>query len=96
MIRNDTDRDFQLCLWVEKESLSGEWRSTQPPDERYEIVEKNHCIRGEYWGGFTRHNELWRKASDPDGNFLREEFITENHAFMMYEPFLDGKNDMNR
>jgi len=91
MIRNDTDRDFQLCLWVERENLVGEWRSTQPSDERYEIVEKNHCIRGEYWGGFTRHNELWRRISDSDGNFLREGFITENHAFMMYEPFLEAK-----
>ena len=94
MIRNDTDRDFQLCLWVERENLCGEWRSAQPPDEQYEIVEKNHCIRGEYWGGFTRHNELWRTVSDSDGNFLREEFITENHVFMMYEPFLDDKSAM--
>lgn len=94
MIRNDTGRDFQLCLWVERENLSGEWRSAQPPDEQYEIVEKNHCIRGEYWGGFTRHNELWRSVSDSDGNFLREEFITENHVFMMYEPFLDDKSAM--
>lgn len=95
MICNDTDRDFQLRLWVEKENLSGEWRSTQPPDEQYEIVEKNHCIRGEYWGGFTRHNQLWRRVSDSDGNYPREEFITENHAFMMYEPFLDGKSALN-
>lgn len=91
MIHNNTERDFQLCVRVEKETLSGEWRSTEQPEERYEIVEKNHCMRGEYWGGFTRHNELWRRVSDLDGNFLREEFITENHAFMMYEPFLDGK-----
>ena len=95
MIRNDTDRVFQLRLWVEKENLCGEWRSTKPPDERYEIVEKNHCIRGEYWGGFTRHNELWRRASDLDGNYLREEFITENHVFMMYEPFLSSKSALN-
>lgn len=93
MIRNDTGRDFQLRLWVEKEKLCGEWRSAQPPKERYEILEKNHCIRGEYWGGFTRHNELWRRVSDLDGNFLREEFITENHVIMMYEPFLNGKSD---
>ena len=90
MIRNDTDRNFQLCLRVEEEDLSGEWRSVRPPEEQYEIVEKNYHMRGEYWGGFTRHNELWRRVSDREGHFLHEEFITENHVFMMYEPFLES------
>ena len=95
MIRNDTSRDFQLCVRVETENLAGEWRAAWAPEERYKIVEKKHCIRGEYWGGFTRHNELWRRVSDPDGNLIREEFVTENHVFMMYEPFIEGKSAMN-
>ena len=88
MIRNGTDRDFQLCIQVGKDDLSGEWLSTLSPNERHGIIEKNHYFRGEYWGGFTRHNELWREVSDLNGNYLREEFITENHALMMYDPLL--------
>lgn len=93
MIRNDTDWEFQLCLRVEKENLSGECRSAQPPEERYELVEKSHRIRGEYWGGFTRHNELWRRVFGPEENSIREADIMENHVFMMYELFLSEKSD---
>lgn len=92
MIRNGTNRDFQLCIQVGKDDLSGKWLSTLPPNEQYKIVEKNHYIRGEYWGGFTRHNELWRAVSDSDGSYLRDEFVTENHVLMMYEPFLSNKS----
>jgi vancomycin resistance protein VanW len=95
MIRNDTDNDFQLCVRVKKDKLCGEWRSAQPPDLQYEIVEKNHSIRGEYWGGFTRHNELWRKVFRANGDCLREEFVTENHVLMMYEPFLSAQSSAN-
>lgn len=96
MIRNDTERDFQLCVRVEQNDLCGEWRSTALPNEQYKITEKNHCIQGEYWGGFTRHNELWREVSDMAGHFIREEYVTENHAYMMYEPFLSEKNIAGR
>lgn len=92
MIRNDTDREFELHVEVREKVLFGEWRAERAPDERYEIVEKNHCIRGEYWGGFTRHNELWQKVFDPDGNFLRESLIAENHVVMLYEPLLAAEN----
>lgn len=95
MVRNDTDRDFQLCVQVGKDDLFGAWLSALPPDEQYTIAEKNHCIRGEYWGGFTRHNELWREVYDLCGNIIREEFITENHVVMMYEPFLSAESALN-
>ena len=44
---------------------------------------------GEYWGGFTRHNTLFRRVLGMDGAELGEEFITENHAIMMYNPMLE-------
>jgi vancomycin resistance protein VanW len=88
MIKNTTDIDYQLCVRVGDEYLEGEWRSVIPSERRYEIIEKNHEFKGEYWGGFSRHNELYRRAYDLEGNLLNEEFVTANHALMMYSPFI--------
>ncbi len=88
MIRNDTTSDFQLFLKVGKEYLEGEWLSDSPALYTYKIIEKNHKMATEFWGGFSRHNELFRRSFDIHGNLLKEEFITENHALMMYSPFI--------
>lgn len=96
MIRNDTDQCFQLCVRVGEEFLEGEWRAETPPTCRYEVIEKEHQMKGEYWGGFSRHNQIWRRVFDAvDGTFLGEEFVVENHALMMYSPLLaePGSND---
>ncbi len=93
MIKNTTDHAFQLRVHVGEEYLEGEWRSAQPAEYTYEIVEKNHIMTGEYWGGFSRHNELYRRIFDTSGKFLSEEYITENHALMMYAPFIDEPAD---
>ncbi len=89
MIKNKTDQSFQLRVHVGADELEGQWRAEYPPDCMYEIVEKNHCFAGEYWGGFSRHNELYRNVYDLDGRLLHEEYVTENHALMMYTPFID-------
>jgi vancomycin resistance protein VanW len=88
MIKNTTDRAFQLRVCVGEENLEGEWRSDQPSSFRYEVIEKNHLMTGEYWGGFSRHNELYRRVFDTSGNLINEEYITENHALLMYAPFI--------
>ncbi|HML37255.1 MAG TPA: VanW family protein [Bacillota bacterium] len=88
MIRNDTDTEFQLSLKVETEDLAGGWYAGNPPRYRYEVIEKDHLFKAEYWGGFSRHNKLYRKRYTLDGKLADEEYITENHAIMMYSPFL--------
>ena len=88
MIQNDTDQDYQLAVRVGAKFLEGEWRAGAPGAFQYKIVEKNHEIRSQYWSGYSRHNELYRQTFDLDGNFLREEFIVGNAAFMTYAPFL--------
>lgn len=88
MIKNTTDQDYQLCVTIGDEYLEGEWRAETPAPRRYVIIERNHEFRGEYWGGFSRHNELYRQVYDINGNLLDEEFVTSNHALMMYSPFL--------
>jgi vancomycin resistance protein VanW len=44
----------------------------------------------EPWGGYTRHNELRRRVLDHDGGHVADQFITENHAVMMYQPLLEA------
>ncbi len=93
MIRNDTGRPFQLFIEVGEEFLIGYWCAKEEPLYTYEIHERNHEMRNEFWGGYSRHNELYRQIFDLEGRFVSEEFITENHAIMMYPPFLsDGSS----
>ena len=40
------------------------------------------------WGGYTRHNKIWRKVTDMKTKETITEFVTENYAIMMYEPML--------
>lgn len=96
MIRNNTNLDFQLHVQVEQSYLEGSWLSNRSPVYRYEVVEKNHHFKAEYWGGFTRHNEIYRNRYSNEGDFLNEEYITENHAIMMYSPFLSSSSGVLR
>ena len=88
MIRNDTDEAFQLRVWVDETHLHGEWRSMSPPQVRYTIVERNPRMDQAAWGGYVRHNELYRCTFDLDGTFLKEEYLFSNDAIMMYSPLL--------
>ena len=88
MIRNDTQQPFQLCLRVGKTHLEGAWRAMTPPEYRYQIVERNARMEQAFWGGYVRHNELFRRIFTPDGELVREEFLFANGAIMMYNPLL--------
>ena len=88
MIRNDTGQDFQLCLRVGETHLQGEWRAMRPPERRYEVVERDARIDQAAWGGYIRHNALYRDVYDLQGNFLEEQFLFTNDAIMMYSPLL--------
>lgn len=91
-IRNDTNQKFQLLLEVADEYLAGKWLSDKSVEFKYEIFEKDQEIKSEWWGGYTRNNKIFRKIIDRKTNkVLREEFITENQAIMMYSPFLENK-----
>ena len=88
MIRNDTETPFRLELVLTDTHLTGAWLATEPPTCTYEVYEKAHLIRSEFWGGYTRHNVICRRKFNIDGNLVSDEFITENHAIMMYAPLL--------
>lgn len=89
-IRNDTCQTFQLHLSLTDTHLVGEWRSDMPATQGYIIEEKNHVIRHELFGVYTRHNELWRTATDVDGASHPPECVCKNDAIMMYNPLLDA------
>lgn len=91
-IRNDTNQNFQLQLEVTDKYLAGKWMSDKPIRFKYEIFEKNHEIRSEWFGGYTRNNKIFRKIIDKNTDKeVGEEFIAENHAIMMYNPLLKNK-----
>ncbi len=93
MIKNNTNDTYQLLVHVGEEYLEGEWRVTKEPEYHYEIVERNHEMRGEYWGGYSRHNELYQQKYDKDNILLEEKCIVKNAAIMMYSPFLESNQD---
>ncbi|HHX60259.1 MAG TPA: VanW family protein [Epulopiscium sp.] len=90
-IANDTDQPYQLHLYLNDEYLMGEWRTTIEQKERYEVYQKEHWISHEYWGGYARHNTIFRKKYDQSSKLVDDEYITENHAIMMYEPLLSNR-----
>lgn len=87
-IYNDTDSTYQLRLYLDNDYLNGEWRATEPSSFKYEVYEKKHWITHEFWGGYIRNNEIYRRSFDENGNMLMDEYISENHAVMMYSPLL--------
>jgi vancomycin resistance protein VanW len=88
--RNDNDQRFQLHVYLTDTHLVGEWRSDRPLAQRYQVYEAWHEIVHEPWGGYTRHNELRRRVLDHGGGHVADQFITENHAVMMYQPLLEA------
>ena len=52
------------------------------------VVERDHCMQSEYWGGYSRHNKLYREVYDVEGRCVDVQYVTRNDALMMYSPFL--------
>jgi vancomycin resistance protein VanW len=88
MIANNTGQTFQLALNVTETDLKGEWRSDMPLAYTFEVYEKEHILKSEFWGGYSRHNVLYRKKYNMQNELIDDEFVVENHALMMYSPFL--------
>lgn len=91
-IFNGTEKTYQLLVYFNAEELIGEWRSLEPSINRYEVYEKKHSITPGLFGGYIRNNEIHRKVYDNIG-FVKDEYVTENHAYMMYNPYLGDRNE---
>jgi len=92
-IYNDSKVDYQLNLTINDEFLRGEWRSNEKGRYTYEIYEKEHFLTTGWWGGYIRNNVINRRVFNMFGEEVEDEFVTENHAIMMYEPFLEGNSN---
>ena len=87
-IENNTEDSFQINLWLDDEYLNGEITCNNPVPLQYEVFETDHLFKHQWWGGYTRHNKIWKRVTNLETNESREEFITENGAIMMYNPML--------
>ncbi|HRI02810.1 MAG TPA: VanW family protein [Pyrinomonadaceae bacterium] len=87
-LRNDTHDTFQINLWIDDEYLNGEILSDRESEFEYKIYETDHLIKMQPWGGYTRHNRIWRRETSLIDGLTSETLVTENHAIMMYNPLL--------
>ncbi|MBH5316541.1 VanW family protein [Paenibacillus sp. GSMTC-2017] len=87
-IRNESAFAYQLKFRLTDDELIGEWRSEEQTKYKYEIYEKEHQILSQPWGGYIRHNTIYRKVRNESGELITDEFVTENKALMMYAPLL--------
>ena len=87
-IHNPTEARFQLRVWLDDTHLRGEWRSGAPAEYAYAVFERDHRMYSQPWGGYTRHNEIYRTVTRLDTRETWEEFITANDALMLYSPML--------
>lgn len=86
-ITNNTPYCFAIHLWLDDIHLHGELCCDEDYDCIYSVEERHHRIQQQIWGGYSRHNQLYRICTASDGG-KTEQLLVENHAIMMYEPLL--------
>lgn len=87
-LRNDTQDTFRIDLWMDEEYLRGELFCSRENEVEYEVFETDHLIKMQPWGGYTRHNRIWKRSTSLIDGMSREDLVAENHAVMMYDPLL--------
>jgi len=86
-VKNETEFIFQLKIWMDETHLHGELVCEQQLESSYEVVERNHIMKQQIWGGYSRHNQIVQIETEVNGS-VSERVLVENHAIMMYNPFL--------
>lgn len=86
--KNNTDHSFKIALWLDDEYLNGMITAEKDPEGTYEIIEREHCFKHQWWGGYTRHNQIWKYRTNKISGERTEHLVCENHAVMMYNPML--------
>ncbi len=87
-IKNETTERYQIVLWLDEEYLHGEIKAEYEPEYEYEVFESDHLIKPQFWGGYTRHNRIWKRRKCKTGGSTEDQLVTDNHAIMMYNPLL--------
>ena len=83
---NNTDRTYQLTVWVDDEYLNGEIRADAPQEHSYHIECRDEFFSREA-DGIYRNNEIWRRKIDVrTGDCVEETLLRKNHAKIAYDP----------
>ncbi len=69
--------------------LCGKWLCDEKATQKYRVYQSKHWITNEFWGGYVRHNIINREVYDNKDKLVNDEFLVENHAIMMYQPYLE-------
>ncbi len=88
-VRNTSQNSFQIKLWLDDTHLHGELLSCKKVHYKYKVVERDHIITQQIWGGYTRHNRIIQIEQNAEKK--NERLLVENHAIMMYSPLLEQK-----
>jgi vancomycin resistance protein VanW len=91
-LHNPTENTYQLNLWIDSEYLHGEIRCSKLTANTYEVFETDHSFKQQWWGGYTRHNKIWKRKINIADSTEELELVTVNHAIMMYNPLLTPPN----
>jgi len=87
-LENKTNHTFQILVWLDSEYLQGEITCNVDLKQQYEVYESDHRFQQQWWGGYTRHNRIWKRITDLETGLANEILVAENNAIMMYNPLL--------
>ncbi len=87
-VKNESDSTFKINLWLDDEYLNGKISCDKEAQFSYKIEERNHQFVLQWWGGYTRHNQIWKIKTNLASRESEEFLVAENHALMMYNPLL--------
>jgi vancomycin resistance protein VanW len=90
-VTNNTLNTYQLLLWLDNDFLQGALHCSSAEPYSFAITETDHCIQHQWWGGYTRHNKIWKNKTCKTSGTRTAELVTQNHAVMMYAPLIDDK-----
>ena len=88
-VKNNTKHTYTISLWLDDTYLHGKLWCDESEGCTYDIEERNHYIDQMPWGGYARHNQIFKIEKRNDGS-KTESLLVENHAIMMYDPFLES------
>jgi vancomycin resistance protein VanW len=86
VVRNDTDRTFQILVHVGDRHLEGDLRADATPPHTYRIAARDEQFL-RHQGRVFRRNEIWRTVVDRrSGDVVDEELVKQNCALLTYVP----------
>ncbi len=93
--KNLTQNTFQINLYMDNEYLYGELYSEMPVQSKFVIEERDHIMKQQLWGGYSRHNRIIQIEEKSDGELVEKELVV-NHAIMMYNPYLGSNSSTEK